>query len=51
METTSNDIYEQTDESKKCTIDNLFPNWKNQELSDEMLIDEDLTQQTKTNKE
>ena len=29
------------DESKKCTIDNLHPNWENQELHPDMIIEDD----------
>jgi len=25
-------------ETKKCTVDNLHPNWKNQELTNDMVI-------------
>ena len=28
------------DPSKKCTIDNLHPNWREQELAEEMIVEE-----------
>lgn len=31
-------------ETKKCTIDNLHPNWENQELTDEMIVEEEENQ-------
>ena len=36
-----------SDKSKICSIDNLHPNWKNQELTDEMKITENGKNQQK----